>query len=254
MVMKLRRRKLSLRKTEWVILEEGVKIPVRTLSIAEEARMKLESNIKIPSKIQALSEDEKNTIIEQDPNYNPKTYIAVKVYDKTSPAFIANEEKKKSYEPMMEALKLIDFERKIYDEETDREIPYHEYLGVSYPINWIEVCEYFEEQGFTENHAERMIVAVNALKGDSIFQRIHKLREITGMEYIDLMVALEEVMDKRNLEQEESAESLISKIEEIQASLTEDTSSTPDSESKLSIVKNGKSDETDLDEGTSEGE
>ncbi len=192
-------KKLNLRKRGVVYIED-IKIPVRTLSIAEESSVKLNVPFNIPSQIKSLTESEQQTIKESDPNYNPKTYIATKIYDKTSLQWKEYELKKDKYEPLLDSLKYIDFQAD-FDEVIDNETitqPYYKYLGLSSPDNWLEICEYFEEAGFSQNHAEKILIEVKKLQGDGIFERLHKIQKITNMDYVTLLSALEEVMDSRN--------------------------------------------------------
>ncbi len=192
-----RQKKLNLRKREMVWIDDDFKLPVRTLSVAEEAGIQLNIPFGIPSKIIKLTEAEKQDIIDSDPKYNEKTYIATKVYDKTSIQYIDYETKKLKFAPLLEGLKYIDFEFEYEDEETKEKMPFYEYLGLTSPDNWLEICEYFDNAGMTQNHLEKIIIAVKKMNKDSVFERLYKIQQITQMDYVTLLSALEEVMDKK---------------------------------------------------------
>jgi hypothetical protein len=222
---------LNLRKREMVEIEEGVFFPVRTLSIAEEASIKFNIEFGLPSKITTLTPAEKEEIIANDPNYNKQTYIATKVYDQTSPKYIAYLNKKEKYTPMLESLKFIDVSAEI--ETEDGKMPFWKSIGMSTEGDWLGLCEILENSGFSSNHAEKIIITVNKLKGDSVFQRIYKLQQITQMDYIELITALEEFMDTRqnasvNMDMMKSLDNLTKMFE--QKKLAED--------GKLSIKEN----------------
>lgn len=221
---------LNLRKKELVEIEEGIFFPVRTLSIAEEASIKFNIEFGLPSKITTLTPAQKEEIMANDPNYNKQTYIATKVYDQTSPKYMAYLTKKEKYTPMLESLKFIDVEAEI--ETEDGKDLFWRSIGMSSENDWLGLCEILEKSGFSSNHAEKIIITVNKLKGDSVFQRIYKLQQITQMDYIELISALEEFMDSKknmsvNTDMMKSLDNLTKMFE--QKKLTE--------EGKLSIKK-----------------
>ena len=225
---------LSLRKKTILKVDEDIFFPIRTLSLSEEASIKLRLPITLPSKITVPTQGQKEEFISLDPNFKPDVYIATKVFDQTSPQYIAAKSKQNSLEPMLDTLRYIDFNRKIKDEDGNL-VAFYQHLGLSAPDDWLEICEYFEEAGFHEGHASQILVEVKKLKGDTIFERIARLQEITKMEYIDLIGALEKVVDQS---EQSALENEISTLENMLKRLSaEELSEIVDEDGNISIQK-----------------
>jgi len=233
MVRKLKDRKLGLRKRSIIEIEDGIEVPIRTLSIAEEASIKIDLPAKIPTKISVPSETQKQELKLQDPNYKPELFMTMKIYDVTSKEYINAIESINNYSSMLEALKYIDFKRKIKDEDGTEEA-FYKTLGLSDPDNWLEICRYFDEEGFHEGHASKILIEAKRLRGETIFEKIAKLQQHLDMDYIELLSELEIVAEKRQSEKDKMG--LFKQIQdEIQKQIEQENEK---EESKLSIKEN----------------
>ena len=222
-------KKLNFRKTKVVAIEDMF-IPVRTISIAEENSIKINIPCNIPSKVGVLNAKDLAEIKKLDKEYNPLTYPAVRTYDKTSKEWIKYEEDVIKYSPILDGVKYINFEYKeVGDDKTflenliDNGLP----KMTADNINWIEVCMFFESIGITDNIINDIIVAVKALKGENVYEKLSKISTLVGMDYITLITHLENMTDlydtiKAN---ETTIDELYEKIKELE-------------ESKLAILKN----------------
>jgi hypothetical protein len=203
---------LSLRKKGMVQVAEGIEIPVKTLSIGEEASIKFPLPKNLPMKLTALSENDKQVLKDQDPNYNPKAYLATKVLDTQSKEYRDYQKKIEKYAPILDAIKYIDFEAEVTKE--GKTMKYYESIELGNYKDWFEACKYFDEAGLGENHVEKIILYVKQLTGHSISQKLWNLQKITEMDYYELISGLEEVLDNK----EQVREKALAEIEK----LTED--------------------------------
>lgn len=200
---------LSLRKRGVVTLSEDVEIPIKTLSIGEEASIKFPLPDKLPMKLTVLSENDKQVLKDQDPNYNPKAYLATKVLDTQSKEYKEYQKKVEKYAPILDAVKYIDFEAEV--QKDGKTMKYYESIGLNNYKDWFEVCKYFDEVGLGENHVEKIVLFVKKLTGHSISQKIWNLQKITEMDYYELISGLEEVLDKK----EQVREKALAEIEKL---------------------------------------
>lgn len=191
------RKALNLRKFGDVMLSEELTVPVKTLSIGEEASIKFPLPSKMPMKISVLSEADKKTLMEQDKNYRPDTYIATKILDTESKEYKDYQDKIQRLSPILDAAKYIYWEKEI--DTPEGKMPFYQMLEISNPKDWFEKCEALEEIGLGENHIEKIILKANALKGDSISMRLMKLQEITQIDYFTLISALDKYIEERQV-------------------------------------------------------
>lgn len=218
-------KKLNFKKTSIVEIEEMF-IPIRTLSIAEENAIKINIPFGIPSKIDVLSEKDRLHLKKTDPSYNPAAYPAVKIYDKASVQYIKYEEELIKYNPILDGIKYIDFDY-IVDANTNQ--TFLDYLieneGIDKAnktrINWLEMCKYFDSIGITDDIISAIIIEVKGLKGDTVFSKISKLSSVTGMDYMEIISKLENIIDtdKTIAEQDKIIDSLYEQIDTLKLSI-----------------------------------
>lgn len=200
--------KLNLRKYGTVDIE-GTTFPVKTLSLAEETSIYIKPSVKFPTKIQSLSESEKIELQSQDTSFNPKIYVATKIVDKTSSEYIQFVEEKEKYSRILDTAKYIDFNRKMEDGN-----PFYTQLDLKDSKNWLEICKALDEAGYSNNHAETVLLKVKSLKKDTIIERIFNLQEITDMDMEDLLTSLQEIVQVKQYEREEALQSLENSLED----------------------------------------
>lgn len=218
-------KKLNFKKTSVVEIGDMF-IPIRTLSIAEENAIKINIPFGIPSKIDVMSEKDRLHLKKADPSYNPVAYPAVKIYDKATPQYIKYEEELTKYVPILDGIKYIDFDYIIDEEKKQTFLDYliaNEGIDSSNKtrINWLELCKYFDTIGITDDIINSIIIEVKSLKGDTVFSKLSKLSSITGMDYIEIISKLENIIDsdKTILEQEKTIDSLYEQIDSLKLSI-----------------------------------
>jgi hypothetical protein len=218
-------RKLNFKKTSVVEIEEMF-IPIRTLSIAEENAIRINIPFGIPSKIEVLSEKDRLHIKKTDPSYNPVAYPAVKIYDKASIQYINYEEDLIKYNPILDGIKYIDFDYIVDDAKNQTFLDYLiENEGIDKAnktkINWLELCKYFDSIGITDDVINAIIIEIKGLKGDTVFSKISKLSSITGMDYIEIISKLENIIDadKTILEQNKTIDELYEQMDTLKLSI-----------------------------------
>ena len=190
----------SLKRTGIAIVgaeSDPIELPIRTLSISEETQVRIQSNHPIPRKIRPATGKEIEEIKINDPNFNKKAYPMLAVYDTESEEYSDSVELHDKYGEIAKVVKFIDMDCVVDDNGTtiwdDLDLKRGDWLGA---------CMYFGDvMQLKATDFEIILMEVRKLQGDSVFEKIAKIKQLSGKDIFDIL----EFMDKK---EEEEAEAL----------------------------------------------
>lgn len=186
-----------------------ITLPIRTLSISEEINAQITFPNDIPKKLERPTEAMKEHLTKADPKYNTNMYPMIRVYDVLDVKYVETTNKIQRYGKMLEALKYIDF-----DASTDEEgkISLWQDIGIV-KGDWFKVCEFFEEKGFGSVEFELIINKAKALSGETLFERLGKIQDITKEDMFTIIMKLEALSTSKEDKIKETE--YITKIKEV---------------------------------------
>ena len=200
---------ISFRKYGEVVLGDII-LPIKTLSIAEEIKATISFPNEIPRKLEKPSEEMKKRLTDSDPKYNEKMYPMMRVYDIADPKYLEIADKIQRYSKTLEAIKFIDFDATIDDEG---KISLYDDLGVK-AGDWFSICQKFEDMGLGAVEFEKIINKAKELQGETLFEKLGKIQQITEMDTFALLMKLEAIVDKENTKTDPNLNKLIETFSE----------------------------------------